>query len=106
MRKHRAFFAALLSIWLVLGPAGAAWASGETQCESMMGMLPADDCCGDGKAALTSCAGVCAAPAMGTEFIGPNVRAGEPAGIVPFLEVRYATRAAPPDIAPPKAVVS
>ena len=108
MPKLRVLIAAFLAFWLVLGPAGGAWASGGgASCESMMSTLPADDCCGGDNAAVTSCAGVCTAASLGIRLTPPALaridRTGAP---LASLFTRYASRAAPPDVAPPKILVS
>lgn len=104
MLKHRALIAAVLAFWLVVGPAGGAWASGGgASCESMTSPPPADDCCGGGSAAANACAGVCAAASLGIAFIAPQVpRIDGTARPAPWMYAGYASRAAPPDIDPPK----
>ena len=108
MRKGRTLIAAILAFWLVLGPAGGAWASGGgASCESMVGTLAADDCCGGDNTAATACAGVCAAASLGLRLSAPALPHMHGSSVaLPSLFVRYASRAAPPDIAPPKLFVS
>ncbi|MGQ0652304.1 MAG: hypothetical protein ACT4P4_08575 [Betaproteobacteria bacterium] len=107
MLKYRAVIVALLAAWLVIGPVGGAWASGGgAACESMMSAVPADDCCGGG-AAASACAGVCAAASLGITVVAPGVPRIESSAVpIASLFFRYASRAAPPDVAPPKSLVS
>jgi hypothetical protein len=73
MTKHRAFIAAFLAIWLVLGPAsGSVFAAADTPCERMS--MPADDdCCGGDSPAAIACAGLCATAASGIAFSVPQL---------------------------------
>lgn len=108
MRKLRVFIAALLAFWLVLGPAGGAWASGGgASCESMMGTLPADDCCGENETAATSCAGVCAAASLGIAFASQELqRVGDASAAVPSPCDRHVSRTTAPDLGPPRPSIS
>jgi hypothetical protein len=108
--KLRIFIAALLTVWLAIGPVATAWAGAKaTPCESMgmsQPLPPTDDCCEgsmDASACLAACAmaaPVALAPALPV-FVAETDRSA-----IPAFSVRYATTLAPPDIAPPKASVS
>ena len=108
--KLRRFIAAILTFWLVIGPVGTLCAANApAPCESM-GMnqpLPAaDDCCGD-EIDASACLSAClAASPVALPSSSRIVRLDAVASAVPGLSLRYATRLAPPDIAPPKAFVS
>jgi hypothetical protein len=108
--KLRPFIAALLTFWLVIGPAGTAWAAyATTPCESMSGMgqplPPADDCCGGGAMDASACLGACMATGPAAVAAALLVLHAA-ASAIPGLSLQYATVLSPPDIAPPKALVS
>ena len=103
----RLFIAALLSFWLAFGPAVSALAqSADRPCESMSMTLPADDCCGGGMD-QAKCLSACLAAA--TAMLAPapqTLPAAEAAAGIAKLFFRHASILAPPDIAPPKSLVS
>lgn len=108
--KLRPFIAALLAFWLVFGPVGTAMASSApAPCESMGSMsqpVPQGDCCGeamDAAACLNAC--LATSPAAATPEQGTQ-RLQLTESSIPSLSLRYATVLAPPDIAPPKPLLS
>jgi hypothetical protein len=103
----RAFVAVLLAFWLAFGPLASAWAqSADKPCESMSMSMPADDCCGDGME-QAKCLSAClaAAPAVAAPALQPAAVRAAAAVVVP-LSFRHVSILAPPDIAPPKPLVS
>ena len=107
--KLRPFIATLLAFWLVFGPVGTAMASAPAPCESMDSAsqpVPQGDCCGDAMDAA-ACLNACLAtsPAAATPEQGTQ-RLRLTGSSIPSLSLRYATVLAPPDIAPPKTLLS
>jgi hypothetical protein len=104
--KNRAFIAALLAFWLAIGPLAASAFAASQPCESMSASMPADDCCGSGMDAA-KCLAACLtiSPAMSVVAAqSPAVPATQLPAVKPLS--RYATLAGPPDVAPPKSLVS
>ena len=105
--RFRALIVALLSFWLGFGPAMSALAqAADRPCESMTMTIPADDCCGSGMdqaKCLSAC--VSSAPAMvGTAVAQEQVFST--AAAVDAAPLRHVSVLAPPDVAPPKSIVS
>ena len=107
--KLRPFVAAVLTFWLIVGPAGTAWAAyAATPCETMgsMSQPQPEDCCGTGMGAA-ACLSACMATSPAAAAPEPLVQRAQAAETgIPGLSLRYATVLAPPDIAPPKTFVS
>lgn len=108
--KLRPFVAALVTFWLILGPVGTAWAaSAPPPCESMgsmSGSAPHGECCGDAMDAA-ACLSACLAAAPVAAAPQQQVHSLQLAeSSLPGLASRHATVLAPPDIAPPKTLVS
>ena len=105
--NSRPLIVLLLAISLALGPLASAWAqSADTPCESMSMSMPEHDCCGNGMdqaKCLSACLMV--APAVATTAWRPEASA--PAFVPVFTaHLGHASILAPPDAAPPKALVS
>ena len=105
--RLRTLIVALLSFWLAFGSAMASLAqAADRPCESMTMTIPADDCCGGGMdqaKCLAACLAV--APVM----LAPtpqSVASGAAATQIATPWLRHASILAPPDIAPPKFLVS
>jgi hypothetical protein len=108
MRKNRILIVALLVLFVGFGPGAGAWAqaSADMPCDSMSMSMPADDCCGEGMDPA-SCLSAClaASPALAVESARIPVSDGTPA-LITAPSFRRASLLAPPDIAPPKPLVS
>ena len=107
MSRYRPLVAALLALWLVLGPAGSAWAatSASTPCESMGASVPADDCCGD-KMEAAACLSACLLLSPGITTTAADTVVPAEFIVYTIASVRYASLLAPPDIVPPRSFVS
>ena len=105
--RARSFIAALIAFWLAFGPAASALAqSVDEPCESMGMSMPADDCCGNGMD-QAKCLSACLAVAPAIAAPAPQTATSvAPAAVVDTLYFRHASILAPPDIAPPKPLVS
>lgn len=107
MASTRTIVAALLAFWLAFGPAATAWAqSADKPCESMNMSMPAEDCCGDGMD-QAKCLSVCLSVAPAMLAPAPHtVPLAALAANIAAPSFRHASILAPPDIAPPKFLVS
>lgn len=104
--KVRSLLVALLAFWLAFGPAVSAWAQSlETPCESMS-MAMSHDGCGD-EMDLTSCLSACLAASPAISVAPVQTAAGIAAHPPVFgLTLERASVLAPPDVAPPKSLLS
>lgn len=106
--RLRTLIFALLSFWLAFGSAMASvvQAAADRPCESMTMTIPADDCCGGGME-QAKCLAACLA-------VAPVMLAPTPQSVASAVAathiakpcMRHASIVAPPDIAPPKVLVS
>lgn len=105
--RLRTLIVSLLSFWFAFGPAmGALAQAADKPCESMAMTLPADDCCGSGMdqaKCLSAC--VASAPAIPSPAVAQAPIFSSNAAAV-AAPIRHASIVAPPDIAPPKPIVS
>jgi hypothetical protein len=104
--KNRVLIAALIAVWLAIGPVATVWATSAPQSCETMSAAPADDCCGNGmdhNKCLSACLPV------SQVLSAPAFRVAAPAlaeAVVAKLYLRHASFLAPPDIAPPRTPVS
>lgn len=105
--RSKVFLSALLAFWLAFGPVANALAqSADTPCESMGMSMSADDCC-NGGADQASCLNAClAASAAMSASDAHRVTPLSGHAIVVAPAVHRASILAPPDIAPPKRLLS
>ena len=105
--KARSVIAALVAFWLAFGPLVSAWAQyADAPCDSMSMSMPASDCCGEGTS-QAKCLNTCLAvsPAMAAP-VAQGDAATVAGDVIAALAFRHVSVLAPPDIAPPKPLVS
>lgn len=105
--KLRALIVALLSFWFAFGPAlGALAQAADPPCESMAMTVPADECC-EGAMEAAKCWSACvsSAPAMAAAVVARCPICGASSAVV-AEPLRHASFFTPPEVAPPKSVVS
>jgi hypothetical protein len=105
--RSRTFIVAVLAFWLAIGPAASAWTHVlEKACESASMAMSHDGCCGDemdAASCLSSC--LMASPAM--PVANPQTLPADPAqSPVLCFTMEHPSVLAPPDVAPPKSILS
>lgn len=100
-------FAVLVALWLALAPAfGALAQAADNPCESMSTSAPAEDCCGESMDAATCLSACLPAPVVMVSLCVPVPSGQVVAEMLLTAVPRYVGASSPPDIAPPKALVS
>jgi hypothetical protein len=104
---QKTIVAALIAFWLAFGPLVSAVAQAADQpCESMGMSTTPKDCCGDDMTAA-NCLSACLAASPALQVSVPMLEASVAAATpIPHPFFRHASILAPPDAAPPKALVS
>jgi hypothetical protein len=105
--RSRTLIVAVLAFWLAIGPAASAWAQLlEKTCETPTMAMSHDGCCGD-EMDTASCLSSCLMASPALPVATPQTLPSDPAQspVVRFTLER-ASVLAPPEVAPPKSLLS